>query len=85
MKDLGLNLRPIGREFEPSAVFDLEAGFGEFRGKADFNRCTERLAGGEPATRLGADADTSRDAELSGRVSGASVFSAFSEVSCKSL
>lgn len=85
MKDLGLNLRPVGRWSEPSAVCNLEAGFGELRGMADFNRCTERLGGEEPATTLGVDADTPRDMELSGCISGVSVCSALPDVPCASL
>ncbi len=85
MKDLGLNLRPVGRGSELSAAFELEAGLGEFRGRADFNRCTERLGGGEPATMLGVDADTSRDVLFPGCIPPASVCSALPGASCTSL
>lgn len=85
MKDLGLNLRPVGRRSEPSAAAELEAGFGECRGNADFNRCTERLGGGEPATTLGVDADTSRDVDFPDDTSGASLCSGLPNVACPSL
>ena len=85
IKDLGLNLRPFGRGSEPFGVFELDAGFGEFRGKADFNRCTERRGGGEPATTLGVDAETSGAVVVSGCVSGAWVCSLLPDVPCTSL
>lgn len=70
---------------KPSTALGLEAEFGEFRGKADFNRCTERLGGGEPATTLGVEVDASRGVEVSGCVPGASVCSTLPDVSWTSL
>ena len=85
MKDFGLNLRLDGRISEASVVFRLEVGFGEFRGKADFNRCTERLGDREPVAELGVDVDVPREAENLGCISGASVSSGMPGVFCTSL
>lgn len=85
MKDLGLNLRPVGLGSEPSVAFKFEAGFAEFRGKADLSRCAERRGDGEPATASAESAGISREVELSGCVSGASIRSALPDISCTSL
>ena len=85
MKDFGLNLRPVGLEFEPSVALRLEAGFGDFLGNADFSRCMERWRGGELATALGVDGEIPEEVESFGCISGSSIRSALLDVSCISL